>query len=154
MKLDFRHLFFTSLLVFLLVSETVLAGNYIVSGAPIPDANGLYVENGTSELTSKFTKGNWTLARTSFLGLGWGIFEGVWPPLSPMTYINAPNPSDLPPNDGMWRAEVPIPGLIITLAPASIPSLSTWGILIMLMLFIGIAIAVIRKSHFTDIGAQ
>ena len=72
-------------------------------------------------------------------------------------YANHPMPSvDVPPNDdNWWKIGVgAAPNSIITLAPANIPSLSTWGILIMLTVLIGIAIAVIRKSRFPDTGAR
>ena len=155
MKSGFRQVCLM-LLVFLLFSGTALAANYIVSGATDGDANGLYVENGISDGVPKYTKGDWTLQREDWMGKGWFIRNGFT--MVPYSYINSPNSSDLPPNDGQWVQwdgdPVPVPDLTITLDPLSIPSLGTWGVLIMLTLLIGIAIAVIRKRRFPDTGAR
>ena len=151
MKLDFRHICLI-ILVSLFLSGTAVAANYVVSGAPESDANGLYVENGTSDGVPKYTKGYWNLERQ---GSGWFIIYGEPGGMWAEIYRNDPNSSDVPPNDGNWEdfASGSIP-MTIMLAPANIPSLGTWGALIMLTLLTGIAIAVIRKSRFPDTGAR
>ena len=160
MKSGFRYMCLL-LLVFLFLSGTALAANYLVSGAPNPDANGLYVQNGTSDGVPKYTKGSWTLAREVLMGPVWIIRNGS-DPFADLVYVNwpdypAPSP-DLPPNDGTWIAWSggDVPELIVTLSPAqSVPTLGTWGVLIMATLLAGIAIiALIRKSHFPNTDAR
>lgn len=159
MKLNFRQ-FFLLLTVFLFFSGTALAANYSVSGATNnPDANGLYVQDGTSDGVPKYTKGIWTLAREQPMGPAWIIRNGS-DPFGDLIYINwaggSPGPN-LPPNDGNWQEwQVgETPDLTITLAPSeSIPSMSTWGILILITFLSGIAIVIIRRSHFPDSGAR
>ena len=142
------------LLVFLVLSGTVWAANYIVSGAPNTDANGLYVQDGIFDDVPKYTKGYWTLER-HYDGTehSWLIFESSGGMVSSGYYNN--DPSDLPPNNHQWKfSDEVFDDLTVTLDPSSIPSLGTWGALIMLTLLIGIAIAVIRKRNFGDTGAS
>jgi len=154
MKIYFRQICLM-FMVFLLFSGTAFAANYIVAGASNwPAANGLYVENGTSDTVPRYIKGNWILER--HVGT-WYIEQGDPYSMHVNVYSNN-NHSDLPPNDGGWSEETTIPtrvpGLTVTLDPSSIPSLSTWGILIMIALLSGIAIAVIRKRNFLDTGTS
>lgn len=141
------------ILVSLFLTGTALATDYVVAGAPNAGANGLYVEDGTSDGVAKYTKGDFTLERRD-TGM-----DKLWIiSLSGSTaYSNSPNYSPLPPNDGQWMESPsgdPVPGLTITLAPSNIPSLGTWGALIMLTLLLGIAIVVIRKNRSPDTGAR
>jgi hypothetical protein len=159
MKLNFRQLCLI-VIVFLSCSGTALAANYIVSGATNnPDANGLYVQDGTSDGVPQYIKGIWTLAREQPMGPAWVIRNGS-DPFNDMIYVNwpggSPGPS-VPPSDGNWIEWQgdPAPGLTITLAPSeSIPSMNTWGVIIMITLLSGIAIFVIRKTHFPNPGSH
>ncbi len=156
MNLKFRHLKL-AFLVFLFLSGTALAADYIVDNAPNTDANGRYVEsNVLRDGVPMYTKGDWELYRqTDLMSTFWNIDDmtTLMPEYMNMTLSN------LPPNDGQWydwsAAEFEFLPITVTLAPAqSIPTMSTWGALIMITLLSGIAIAIIRKSHFPDTGAR
>ena len=157
MKFGFRQIGLM-LLVFLFLSGTALAANYTVSGAVnFPDANGLYVQNGSNDGVPSYTKGIWTLQREQIMGPVWIIRNGP-DMFNDLIYVNwASGLLDLPPNDNNWDEwnDGEAPELTITLELAqSIPSMSTWGVIIMSTLLAGIAIAIIRKSHFPNTGAR
>jgi hypothetical protein len=148
-----RHVCFIAF-AFLLLSGTASAADYIVSGAAVAEANGMYVQNGVSEGVPKYTKGAWTLGRELIMGQVWVIRSG--PGFGDISYFNWLFPSpDLPPNDHNWEQMTggTDTGLTITLA-SGIPSLGTWGVLIMIALLIGAAIAVIRKNHLRNAGGR
>jgi len=156
MKSGFRQVC-VIVLVFLFFSGTALAANYVVSGAPDSDANGVYVQDGTRDGVPKYSKEGYShLYRQEDGSHSWAINFGYGHPhtMTVLVYTN-PSNSDRPPKDG-WQDpfDNPVDLMTITLDPSSIPSLSTWGVLIMLSLLIGIAIRVIRKKNFSDTAAS
>lgn len=148
-----RHVCFIAL-AFLLLSGTAMAADYIVSGAAVAEANGMYVQNGVSDGVPRYTKGSWSLGREIIMGPVWVIRSGSG--FGDISYFNwyAPSP-DLPPNDHNWERVGDGTDAGLTITPGSgIPSLSTWGVLIMIALLIGAAIAVIRKNRFRNAGGR
>jgi len=154
MKLRLKFLVLLLCVFFLSVPITAKAADYIVSGAGIADANGLYVEDGTSGLVPKYTKGIWSLACVQPMGSDWVWVIRNGPLSNDIVYINFLNPPpDLPPNDGGWLDEAgSVPDLTITLSD-SIPTLNEWGLIMMCLLLSGIAFIVIKKGMFRDGGA-
>lgn len=155
MNLNFRHVCLM-LLVFLFLSGTSWAANYIVSGAPNVNANGLYVEDGIWDDVPQYTKDLWNLRRIEMMGSHpWVIFPGGG--MAIIYYLNEAD-SVLPPNDGNWQDWIgergTIQELTVTLDASSIPTLNEWGFLIMITLLIGTAIAFIKKKYFPGTGAR
>ena len=128
MNFDIRHISLI-FIVWLVLSATALAAGYTVSGAPIPDANGLYVENGISDGVPSYSKGIWTMQREFAMGIFWIIRNGS-DTFGDIIYINDATP-DRPPNDGNWLAwgtGSPIPELRVSLLD---PSMGVKNILLL-----------------------
>lgn len=142
-------LFLCMIIIFILVPLSASAANYIVTGATMADANGLYVENGISDGVARYTKGNWILGRENPMGAAWVIRNGPRT-YDDIIYINWTFPAgDLPPNDGNWSEWQggSVLGLTITLSSQSIPTTTEWGMALLTLLLAASAIWMMRRNR-------
>jgi hypothetical protein len=105
MKKDLRYISLM-LFVLLLFPAMALSAEYTVSGAPTPAANGVYVQNGTSDGVPSYSKGDWVLQRSTIMGPVWIIRNGpaTFDDIIYWNWPDWPDPSpDLPPNNRNWE---------------------------------------------------
>jgi len=126
-------------------SPALSAGCYLVTGAPIPEANGEYYESGEQSGVPMYAKGDWTLKAYMTMSYSWQIeYLG-----SVRYFTDSCDDCTTPPPDPIWRdeSENPVPTLRVYPCGQVIPALNPWGLALFIALLLASSWFLMRKGR-------